>query len=1110
MTAAAGGRPSTATVLFTDLVGSTDLRRSLGDDQADSLRRAHDDLVRGAVGDHLGEIVKGTGDGFMVVFPAAAEAVSAAVAIQQRVARMNRNAAAPLGVRIGISAGDVSWEGDDCFGTPVVEANRLCAVADAGQIVVSEVVRLLAGSRGGHRLTPLGEVELKGLGPIGASEALWEPEPSATVPLPPPLASHDTLRLIGRVAERESLERAWKESVVGAHRVVLVAGEPGVGKTRLVAEIARMAHAEGSTVLFGRCDEELGVPYQPFVEAIASYAGACAPDVLRDQVGELGGDLTRLVPGLAARLPGLPDPLRADPETERFRLFEGVSAFVANVAASSPVVLVLDDIHWAAKPTLLLLRHLVRQRAATRLLVLATYRDTDLGRGHPLSEILGDLRREPDVERVALHGLSEHDVIELVSTAAGHELDAAGVEFARAVHAETEGNPFFVGQVLRHLVETGAVFVEDGRWVVSRVDRVGIPEGIREVVGKRLSQLGPETNEILSVAAVIGREFGSQLVAEASGADHDTVLDALEDAEAGRLIVAVSGHVDRRTFSHALVRSTLYEEIPTTRRLRVHRRVGEALERRHGGTERFVEELAHHFRESAALGEVDKALHWTRVAARAAHERLAYEEAAEQYERGLAVLDPDRADHAVDACTMRIELAREARAAGNLAAAREVALDAADRARALDRPDLLVDAALVLAGDRGWSEAGLVDDQLVVALEEALQALPAGDSRWRAMGGARLASELYFVETAADRRRTLTEEALAMARRLDDPEVLAFVLSCAIWGSWVPGSSQERLEQAREMRELARRAGNVLQESVAVMWMTGCHAEAGDGDEFLDSVALELEFARRLQMDEVQWVALVHAGAAAMIQGRVDEAERLMNEAIAIGQRLGAETPLQMYGVGLLALGRARGAGLAEIVPLIVALVEQYPLIPAWRCGLAYVYRELGMAEEAREQFEHCAVDDFASIPFDANWIVGLGILASVCEMLADVERASVLYDLMAPYAHCMITAGPPADVVGSVHLPLALTAATMQNWDLFESHIEHAVEANDRMRCPVWNVYTRWEQARILARRGHDGDVDRARAIARQTVDVAESIGLPRPAALCRALLAELDTSAG
>ena len=347
------------------------------------------------------------------------------------------------------------------------------------------------------------------------------------------------------------------------------------------------------------------------------------------------------MPSLAARFASLPEPMRADPETERYRVFEAVTALLSAIAADGPVLLVVDDLHWAARPTLLLLRHVVRQRAAERLMVVSTYRDTDLGRGHPLSEALADLRREPEVERVVLRGLDEAEVVEMVSTAAGHELDGEALEFARAVHAETEGNPFFVGQVLRHLSETGAIRIEDGRWVISDRRRVGIPEGVREVIGKRLSQLGDDTNDVLSVAAVIGREFDSRLLTEASGLDPDRVLDALEEAEASRLVIALLGRDDSRTFAHALVRSTLYEEIATTRRLRIHRRVAQALEARAARGVPCLEELAHHSCEAAALGDVESALRWSRAAAQAAFDRLAYEEAASHYERALDVLDPD-------------------------------------------------------------------------------------------------------------------------------------------------------------------------------------------------------------------------------------------------------------------------------------------------------------------------------------------------------------------------------------------------------------------------------------------------------------------------------------
>ncbi len=521
MTDSGGARADTVTVVFTDLVESTALRQEVGDDRADDVRREHDRLVRDATARHAGTEVKALGDGFMLVFDAAAEAVSTAVAMQQAVERFTRGAPVPVRIRVGVSAGDVLWEDGDCFGTPVVEASRLCDAAGTGQILVSDVVRLLAGSRGGHRFTSVGTVELKGIAePLGASEVAWEPVAGGrATAFPGALAFGDTIAFVGRADERARLTDAWKDASNGTRRVALVSGEPGVGKTRLAAEIARLAHDDGATVLYGRCDEDLGVPYQPFVEALRPYVATCPVDDLAEQVAPYGGDLSRLVPQLAERLPDLPEPLHADAETERYRLFDAVTSFLVKTSGDAPVVLVLDDLHWAAKPTLLLLRHAMRAEWTGRLLIIGTYRDTELGRTHPLADVLADLRREGGAERIALHGLDAEEVAQFVSAAAGHDLDDEGAVLARRIHAETEGNPFFMGQVLRHLVESGAIVERDGRWLPGAdTDALGIPEGVREVVGRRLAHLRPETNEILAAAAVVGRDFDHEVLTAGSSA----------------------------------------------------------------------------------------------------------------------------------------------------------------------------------------------------------------------------------------------------------------------------------------------------------------------------------------------------------------------------------------------------------------------------------------------------------------------------------------------------------------------------------------------------------------------------------------------------------------
>src|SRR6185295_5543866 len=607
----------TATILFTDLVGSTAQRARLGEDAAEGLRRAHDRMLVDTITAHHGAVAKSVGDGIMATFSAAADAVAAAVAIQQAVDRDNRRAAVQLAVRIGVSLGDVTREKEDCFGTPVIEAARLCGAAEGGQILVAELVRLTARGRGGHTFKPVGELALKGLpDPVVACAVGWEPLEQPALSLPPRLGTPSPLAMVGRSADEEALALAWAKAKQGERQVVLVAGEPGIGKTRLAAEMARTAHADGGAVLFGACDEDVGFPYRPFVEALRHYVTHAPDDVLATHVRTHRGELVRLVPELTRRIADVPAPQAAEAETERFLLFEAVTGLLATASAERPVVLVLDDLHWAGIPDLLLLKHIIRASAPMRLLIIGTYRDTDLSRTHPLTSMLADLRREAGVDRRGLRGLDDAAVMALVAASAGHDLTDAGVALAHVLHRETEGNPFFITEILRNLVESHAVFRQGDHWTYDGdIPGLGIPEGVKEVIGRRLARLSEATNKVLSLAAVIGRQFDLGLLTRVADLSEDAVLDALDEAAAAALIAELPGEPEHWSFSHALIRTTLHEELSATRRARLHRRIGEALEEVTAVTPGArIDELARHWLAATQVSDMAKAIRYAREA----------------------------------------------------------------------------------------------------------------------------------------------------------------------------------------------------------------------------------------------------------------------------------------------------------------------------------------------------------------------------------------------------------------------------------------------------------------------------------------------------------------
>jgi class 3 adenylate cyclase/tetratricopeptide (TPR) repeat protein len=794
----------TATVMFTDLVGSTEMRSRVGEDVAEVLRATHDEVISTAVAAHGGQVVKHLGDGMMATFASAAGAVAASVAMQQDLdVRNRRSDGERMEIRVGISIGDVTFDGDDCFGLPVVEAQRLEASAEPSTIRCAEMVMLMARGRGGHEFVQLGELDLKGLGaPLAACEVRWSPiaepdEPTVELGLPPVFAHGRGLPFAGRDDVFEQLVDAWKRCVTGGFEVVLLAGEPGIGKTRLAQELALRIQGGDGMVLGGRSDEDVTVPFQAFGAALDWSLRQVPPEERLDALGEYPGDLVRLVPELGRLVVDLPAALDDDPDVERYRLFQAVDSWLSVGGVDRPRLLVLDDLHWADKPTLLLLRHLI-SNPPVGLMILCTYRDTDVDRTHPLSTMLADFRRMPAVSRIALDGLGDEGVRDLLIRTGGHDLDDIGLAFAERVQRETSGNPFFLGEVLRHLTETGALYERDGRWVSDlSPDDAGIPEGIREVVGRRLSRLGEAVEAVLRSAAVIGYEFDVDLLADVVGKDADEVLDALDAATAANLVIEVG--VDRHRFAHALVRETLHGELSSSRRARQHRKVAEALEARHADNiDPVVSELATHWAEASAGGDPTRAIELAIRAGDLASERGAYENAATWFIRTIELIEDEPAFDA-DRRRVLVRLAESQSESGSTAEARANALLAARNAAAAGDVGVACDALAVVSRS-SFVETDESDPEKIELLGEVL-AMDELTTAQRALLLAQLATEYIFVRDIAARRQAQAE-LIEMLPALSD-EDLGPVFAVAGTFSW-----QMDHAAAVEGTAMARRAAH--------------------------------------------------------------------------------------------------------------------------------------------------------------------------------------------------------------------------------------------------------------------------------------------------------------
>ncbi len=1079
-----------ATILLTDLVGSTGLATSVGPARADELREQHFELLREAISACEGREVKNTGDGLMVAFSSASAAVKCAVTMQQLFERRYRDAEQGLHVRIGLGAGESTVNDGDYFGMPSIEAARLCEKAPTDGILASAAVRMLAGRSEGVEFESAGELELKGIPePVEAFSVSWAPLAEETGgdaeagrwPLPAVLRSVPAVSYVGRSPERAALEEALVLAREGSRQVVLLSGEPGIGKSRLAGYAAHRAHAQGAAVCWGTCSEELAAPYEPWIESCSQLVEHSPAELLAQHVERHGGQLARLARNLARRVENLPQPQPSDPETERYLLFSTVAAFLSEVAHSVPVCLVLDDFHWADAQSVALFKHVVRTVEQGALQVIVTYRDSDLGKEHPLSSVLADLRRIAGVQRIALHGFGADEVMQIMSAAAGHELDEDGVELAGEIAQETDGNPFFVAEVLRGLRESGALVFDEtsARWSVDRSSAIALPESVREVIERRVERLGEGAREALTLAAVIGRSFDLELLGTLLDTEESALLDHLEAAVAASLLAESEERVGQFHFAHALVNQTLYEGLGATRRARLHHRVAQALEQLYGADPgEHLAELANHWAKATTPADLPKAVDYARLAGQRALSELAPDEALRWFSQALELMGAGGDD--AGRCELLIGLGEAQRQSGD-AGYRKTLLAASQIASELGDGDRAARAAL--ANSRGTPSAfGQIDEERVAAIGRALD-LQGSDPASRALLLSLQSLELTF-ELDPRHRRELAQQALELAREIGDARTLTSVLVNALYAMWAPDTLELRRELLPELLDSAARAGDPALEFWAATRELDTRLEACEFERAAAAAERVVVLSEQGE-PSLRWDATFHGGAAqALLRGDLARAEELAGEALRIGSEADEHDARLIYGAQLTRIRLYQGRG-AELVELQEQRVAANPTIPALRAGLAQVLCWLDRTEDATPIITDAARDGFEHVGWDTPRLSTLALYAEAAAMAGVREAAGVLYELLEPWAGQFVCNGLVP--YGHVRSYLGLLAAAL-GWDeRADEHFALSLEFHESNALWLWAARARLGWAEALATRG---DLAGARAQATRTLELSREHG--------------------
>ena len=1141
------------TVLFTDIVGSVPLKTSQGDVAAQNIVRDHFYLLRQQVQTHSGREIKTLGDGLMATFVSPRSAVASAIGMQRALAEGNRAKPSEqqLQLRVGLNAGEAIREDGDLFGSTVDAAARICAKAVGGQILASETVRGILGATKDVQFVDRGRFRLKGFPERWRLlEVAWQEASSAAAP-----ALAERTPYVGREEERAELRRLMEQAIAGRGSIVLIRGEPGVGKTRLAQELVLEARQRGMVDFTGRCYEMEGAPpYIPFIEMLQQAMRrfdllGFSPSAFRVTLGENAGEIAKILPELRRMYDDIPPPLELPPEQERMYLFNSMREFLERVSRTVPQLQILDDLHWADDATLMLLQHQAQYQDKMAVLTVATYRDIELDAARPFARTLESLVRQRLAHRVALKPLPETGVAAMLQALTGQPPPAVLVQ---AIYRETEGNPFFVEEVFQHLSEQGRLLDAEGRWRTDlQVGELDVPEGVRLVISRRLERVSEECRTALTDAAVVGRDFGFELLQKLSDLDADRLLDAIDEAERANLIVAaddvpsVAGNpaVEARfRFAHELIRQTLVSGLSLPRRQRLHLRVAETMEQVYGrGAQAYAADMAHHLYQAGAGADPARTARYLVLAGDQALNSAAFGEALRNYDAAFS-LQPESDRGARADLLYKRGLARRSLSGQwdeTLSDWREAAASY-ERLGDKEAAGRVFDAmGLQLLWGLRYTEG------LEICLR-GLALLGRRDSyyRCRQLAGVGLVLSVAGFYSAGE---GVLKRSVDMAERLGDAGLLGGALTGVMLHHFSYSQFREAAESGLRGAELLRKAGglwDLLSGAGFVTYALSFIGRLDEGSEIGREAAVlanrlghpnllpdfivnllrageidamethgltALERARRGDRDAPVWTGLTFLGIAHFWRGRWQEALNSFEEAAKIAPPYGtfaghAEVFLLLtrayMGDRDAAPALLRPGGLGSAGPAPGPAASPVAMIRGARASGLGLRGLWGIIRESRSMTKRSPLPRPGRPNSLAAWLV----LCAAVEALAlrgDRSEAAKLYPLV---LEAMKTGNLFRAFDTRLLETLAgISAGAGEQWTQAEEHFRTALRRAEEMPHIIEQPEVRRWYARMLLDRNAPGDRETARQLLSEAIEMYRRIGMPKHVEMAETMVREV-----